>query len=142
VSATFNGDPYVMLMFLRHHDRVLEAIQKQGLDPQEALKAEGSAAQVFNLSPADFRAISPVYQATKKQLDALDAQGAAYVEQAVARKQQPDAAVLQGFSTQYAGILQSGIANLQNAMSPAGWTALQTYIASHFQSKINRSRPK
>lgn len=131
------GDNAVFYMFLRYQNSLLQDIQA-ATDPAAGLARQQTAVQSLGLSVADFNKINPVYQALAAALQAVDTDANAYRDAVASGSKAVDPATIKQFSSRRDQAVSNARAQLQQAVTPAGWQALQNFVEGKFRQSIVR----
>lgn len=100
-------------------------LAKNAVDNPEFLRG---VAKHLRVDVADLARIAAVSHSVGIRLRSLSAETAAYMDKISKNKQNPDITLLQEFESRRQQILQSGISQLMQGLSPQSWSGLHTHI--------------
>lgn len=138
-------DTNIFEMFLRYQSSLAETVQDLQIHATSAGSRDEvarSAAAALHINVDDFAKITPVYNTLRITLDALDAEGRAYVSSKFKKGSAPDVSVLASFEARRKTIVQAAVAQLRSNMSTSGWAALSVYITDEFSKNIQKGQPR
>jgi len=127
------GDPQVLHIYLRQAHRFISDLA-QG---RSATSSEATAIRL-RVDIGNLAVLERVHQSAISAIDALDAEGRAYVREAASKKQPRDMAKLREFDRRRTQVLEQAKAQLRNALGEAGWLRLQAYLDGEFRLHVKR----
>jgi hypothetical protein len=109
-------------------------------NPAREVKLKESAARYLKITPAELPRVIDACRTTVAELKGIEAQSQAYWRGEVQKGKAADTARTQQFEALRQAAIQAGRVRLQQALSPASWTALQSHINGEHRLGIQRNR--
>ena len=109
-------------------------------NPAGKAKLMESASRYLKITPTELPKVIDACRSAVAELKAIEAQSQASWRGDVQRGKAPDTAKAQQFEALRQGAIQTGRVRLQQALSPASWSSLQTHINGEHRLGIQRSR--
>lgn len=109
-------------------------------NPAREVKLKESAARYLKITPAELPKVIDACRTAVSELKALEVQSQAYWRGEVQKGRAPDTARAQQFVTLRQAAIQAGRVRLQQALSAASWSGLQSHINGEHRLGIQRNR--
>jgi len=124
-------DPELYFSFFQFHNDLDQ--QVQSANPVLASQLTGNAIVAYNVSTEDFTKLTLQVRAFAKDFRNWQFPVQAYFGKIQANKQLPDVNVVKAFQFQRQSLVKSHYDAIHQALSPASWNGLHTYINGNFK---------
>lgn len=130
-------DPGLLVMFFHFHSGLSSALDdKKTQDPSGGAKAEKAVAHTLKVQVSDLPQIAAVTHGFVADLDKLQKDLKAYVDESRGNKHEPDPVTLKQFAQKKQELIDAALRDLRTRLSTESWIGLHSYVNDGFRSHV------